>query len=39
LYFEWTETSAERTWRVLKETAVHNRNVWNNPSLTKQDKI
>jgi len=39
LYFEWTETSAERTWRVLKETAVHNRNVWNDPLLTKQDTI
>jgi hypothetical protein len=39
LYFEWTETSAERTWRMLKETAVHNRNIWNDPSLTQQDKI
>jgi hypothetical protein len=22
LYFEWTETAQERTWRLLKETVV-----------------
>ena len=37
--FRWTETPAERTWRLLKENAVQNRNVWNDPQLTKQDKI
>lgn len=39
LHFTWTETSAERTWRLLKESVVHNRNVWNTVDLTKQDKI
>ena len=36
-YFEWSETAGERTWRVLKETAIQNRNVWNEPVLTHQD--
>lgn len=35
--FRWTETAKERTWRLLKETAVQNRNVWNDPNLTKED--
>lgn len=39
LYFIWTETAAEKTWRLLKECTVQNRNVWNDPPLTKQDKI
>lgn len=39
LYFIWTETVGERTWRVLKETAVHNRNVWNDVKLTQEDKL
>ena len=39
LHFRWTETSKERTWRILKESAVHNRNVWNDPKLTKEDKL
>jgi hypothetical protein len=39
LYFKWTETAQEKTWRLLKESAVHNRNVWNEPSLTQQDKL
>jgi hypothetical protein len=38
-YFVWTETADERTWRVLKETVVHNRNVWNDTRLTKEDII
>jgi hypothetical protein len=38
-YFEWTETAGERTWRVLKETAIHNRNVWNDVTLTKEDRL
>ena len=39
LYFTWTETAKERTWRLLKESVVANRNVWNEPHLTKQDHI
>jgi hypothetical protein len=39
LHFTWTETASERSWRVLKETAVHNRNVWNDVQLTKEDKL
>jgi hypothetical protein len=39
LHFTWTETAGERTWRVLKETAIHNRNVWNDIKLTKEDKL
>lgn len=37
LYFTWTETAKERTWRLLKDRTVHNRNVWNDPELTKRD--
>ena len=36
--FRWTETLQERTWRLLKDSVVHNRNVWNTTELTKQDK-
>jgi hypothetical protein len=39
LYFTWSETEAEQTLRLLKESAVQNRNVWNDPQLTKQDKL
>jgi hypothetical protein len=39
LHFTWTETASERTWRVLKDSAVQNRNVWNDPLLTKEDKL
>jgi hypothetical protein len=39
LYFIWTETSKEKTWRLLKESVVQTRNVWNDPALTKKDKI
>jgi hypothetical protein len=39
LYFEWTETIQEQTWRLLKESVVHNRNIWNDVKLTKEDKI
>jgi hypothetical protein len=38
-YFEWSETASERTWRVLKEATIHNRNVWNDVKLTKEDKL
>ena len=39
LYFIWTETTRERMWRLLQEGVVHNRNVWNDPALTKKDKV
>jgi len=39
LYFVWTETARERTWRLLKERVRHNRNIWNELNLTNQDKI
>ena len=39
LYFTWTETASERTWRILKESAIHNRNVWNDPQLTREDRL
>ena len=38
-YFEWTETLQEKTFRVLKENVLHNRNIWNTIELTEQDKI
>lgn len=38
-YFEWTETAGERTWRVLKEKAIQNRNVWNDINLIKEDQL
>jgi len=37
-HFEFTETKAEQTFRVLKESVLHNRNVWNEYELTKKDK-
>ena len=39
LHFTWTETAGERTWRVLKQTVIQNRNVWNDVKLTKEDKL
>jgi hypothetical protein len=39
LYFIWTETEKEKIIRLLKEGAVQNRNVWNDPILTKEDKL
>jgi hypothetical protein len=39
LYFTWTETPQEQTWRLLKDGVVANRNVWNDPQLTKEDKV
>lgn len=38
LYFVWTETAKERVWRLLKENMQHNRNVWNDYNLIKEDK-
>jgi hypothetical protein len=37
-YFVFRETDKERTFRLLKESVVHNRNVWNEPELTKKDQ-
>jgi hypothetical protein len=37
--FRWTETAQEKTWRLLKESAVANRNVWNEYTYTKEDKL
>jgi hypothetical protein len=32
LYFEFTETTKEQTWRLLTEQRIdNNRNVWNTP--------
>jgi hypothetical protein len=38
LYFVFTETDKEKTFRLLRESVVHNRNVWNDPILAKEDK-
>ena len=37
-YFTFTETDKERVWRLLKESVVQNRNIWNQPELTQQDQ-
>ncbi len=39
LHFTWTETPVEKTLRLIKESVVHNRNIWNDPTLTNKDKI
>lgn len=39
LHFVWTETAGEQTWRVLKQSVKHNRNVWNTVDLTDKDTI
>ena len=39
LYFTWTETASERTWRALKQNVIQNRNVWNDVTLTKEDQL
>jgi hypothetical protein len=31
LYFIWTQTAQERTWRILTTSIENRRNVWNNP--------
>jgi hypothetical protein len=37
MHFEFTETEAEETWRLLTEQRIdNNRNVWNDPKLTKK---
>jgi hypothetical protein len=37
LHFVFTETPKEKTLRLLKESVIQNRNVWNDPILTKED--
>ena len=39
LYFIWTETEKEKVIRLLKESAAHSRNVWNDPKLIKEDNL
>ena len=39
LYFTWTETGQEHMMRLLKGTVIQNRNVWNDPLLTKEDTL
>lgn len=31
LYFVWSETAQERTWRILTTSMENRRNVWNDP--------
>jgi hypothetical protein len=38
LYFVFTETPKEKTFRLLKESVRLNRNIWNDPRLIKEDK-
>ncbi len=38
LEYKWTETGAERNWRLFCERIVQNRNVWNDPGMTKKDR-
>lgn len=37
LYYEWSETTKEHKWRLMKERIIQNRNVWNDYSLTERD--
>ena len=37
-HFEYLETDMEHTFRLLKESVIHNRNTWNDVELTKQDQ-
>jgi hypothetical protein len=37
LHFIWTETEKEKVIRLLKNKVVHNRNVWNEVNLTRED--
>jgi hypothetical protein len=38
MYFVWTETPKEQTLRLLRESVGHNRNIWNEYQLTKEDR-
>lgn len=38
LYFVFTETPKEKTLRLLKNSVVTNRNVWNDPKYIKDDE-
>jgi hypothetical protein len=39
LHFIWTETEKEKVIRLLKDKVVHNRNVWNEVNLTREDNV
>ncbi len=38
LYFVFTETEPEKTLRLLKESVIYNRNIWNDPRLIREDQ-
>lgn len=37
MYFVWTESEKEKVIRLLKQSVIHNRNVWNDPQFTNKD--
>ena len=39
LHFVWTETEKEKVIRLLKDKVVHNRNIWNEINLTREDNV
>ena len=39
LHFIWTETEKEKVIRLLKDKVVHNRNIWNEINLTREDNV
>ena len=39
LHFIWTETEKEKVIRLLKDKVVHNRNIWNEVNLTREDNV
>jgi hypothetical protein len=39
LHFIWTETAKEKVIRLLKDKVVHNRNIWNEVNLTREDNV
>jgi hypothetical protein len=39
LHFVWTETEKEKVMRLLKDKVVHNRNIWNEVNLTREDNV
>lgn len=38
-HFVFSETTKEKTWRLLKEDVIHNRNIWNTYEYTQKDKL
>jgi hypothetical protein len=39
LHFTWTETEKEKVIRLLKDKVIHNRNIWNEVNLTREDNV